>query len=227
MKALLTILGFILLTPLILGAREVRLIYYKGPSEAPREAFLYGASGQFVQVRLPRSNASDAYELPDNGENFILLPEELPPTQLPPEVPLPAGAPIVNIPLDWSLTLLLVIEDKSNPIFPVKVQPINASDSVFGPGQTYWINLTDIFVGGTVGDTRMVIKPRSMVITEPPREDRGDYKVVIDSVTPGENKRRWLVRQTWRHSPEARQLVFIHPLEPPRIASLYSISFYD
>jgi len=221
MKTTILILIFMLSILSLSAERVIRVIYYQGPGDAPREAYLYGTSGNFAKVKLPRHNTSDAVELPDNGEQFILLPQELPPETLP-----PIDAPTVTIPSDWELSVLLVLTDSNNPVLPIKVQPINASASVFGPGEIYWVNLTEIAVGGMIGDTKLVVKPRSVKITGSPKTESGDYPVLIDSVTPGTNTRRWLVRQTWRHSPNARQIVFIQPLDPPRIASLYTVTFY-
>jgi len=222
MKTTISILIFMLSVLSLSAERVIRVIYFQGPSDAPREAFLYGTTGNFAKVKLPRHNTSDEVVLPDSGEDFVLLPRELPPETLP-----PSNAPKVKIPIDWELSVLLVLSDSSNPVLPLKVQPINASDSVFGPGEIYWVNLTEIAIGGMVGDTKLVVSPRSVKITSSPKKERGDYRVLIDCVTPGESKRRWLVRQTWRHAPTARNIVFIQPLDPPRIASLYTVSFYE
>jgi len=222
MKQLLLSLTVLLLTLSASAERKVRILYYQAPQGAPREAFLYGSSGQYVDVRFPRWNLSDKVTLPDSGEQFILLPE-----QLAEDVQPPAGAPRIHIPLGWELTVLLILPDANNPVLPVRVQTINASASVFGPGELYWVNLTDIAVGGLIGESKLLMKPRSTQIMKAPKQENGDYPVLIDCATPGENKRRWLVRQTWRHNSNARQLVFVQPLDPPRIASLHSVTFYQ
>lgn len=209
-----------LFASLKVSAREIRVIYFQGEHDAPREAFLYGSSGNFVKIKLPRYNSSDAFELPDNGEQFIFLPQ-----QLPPETPPPSDAPVVNIPLNWKLTFLLVMTDPDNSVLPIKTQPINASATVFAPGEIYWINLTEITVGGKVGEANLLVKPRSVKVTSSPKTESGDFPVLIDCVASGTTDRRWLLRQTWRHNPTVRQVVFIQPLDAPRIASLYTISF--
>lgn len=197
-------------------------MYYQGAEDAPTKAFLYGMSGKYIEIPFPRSNMSDAFEIPDDGEDFLLLPEILAEDEDP-----PTDAPRVRIPNNWTHTALLLAPDKDNSVLPVRAQPINASASVFGLGEILWINLTDIAVGGQIGDRKLLLKPQSSELMKAPKGERGDYSVVIDCVVPGERKLRWLVRQTWRHNPNARQLVFVQPLEPPRIASLYSVSFYD
>lgn len=222
MKQLLLCLTLLLSALGASAERTVRLLYFQAPPDAPRKAFLYGSSGQYVDVRFPRWNLSDKVTLPDSGEQFILLPEPLAEDEPP-----PASAPRILIPLGMELTVLLIFPDANNPILPIRVQTINASASVFGPGELYWVNLTDIAVGGMIGERKLLMKPRSTQIMQAPKQENGDYPVLIDCATPGENKRRWLVRQTWRHNANARQLVFIQPLDAPRIASLHSVTFYD
>ena len=222
MKQLFLSLTLLLLTLSATAERTVRILYYQAPQDAPREAFLYGSSGKHVDVRFPRWNLSDKITLPDSGEDFILLPQ-----LLAEDVPPPVNAPRIRIPLNWELTVLLILPDANNPILPVRVQTINASASVFSPGELYWVNLTDIAVGGMIGESKLLMKPRSTQILKAPKQENGDYPVLIDCATPGESKRRWLVRQTWRHNSNARQLVFVQPLDPPRIASLHSVTFYD
>ena len=39
-----------------------------------------------------------------------------------------------------------------------------------------------------------------------------DYTVLIDCALPGDQQRRQLVRQTWRHNLRMRKLVFIQPM---------------
>jgi hypothetical protein len=202
--------------------RVVRSIYYQGSDDAPRKAFLYGVSGKHVEVNFPRSNISDAVELPDGGEIFSLLP-----AILPEDGAIPKNAPQVGIPKDWKLSALLISKDEGNPVLPVRATPVNMSDSVFRPGEMLWINLTDIMVGGKIGDTKLLLKPKGTELLKAPKSERGDYPVVIDCLIPGDKETRWLVRQTWRHTPRARQLVFVQPLEPPRIATLHSVSFYE
>jgi hypothetical protein len=212
----------IALATLASAERVVRSIYYQGSEDAPRKAFLYGVSGKHVEVTFPRSNISDAVKLPDGGENFFLVPEVLPEDGV-----IPKNAPRVGIPKAWTLSALLISKDASNPVLPVRATPVNMSDSVFKPGEMLWINLTDITVGGRIGDTKLLLKPKSNGLLKTPKSERGDYPVVIDCLIPGDKKTRWLVRQTWRHNPRARQLVFVQPLEPPRIATLHSVSFYE
>jgi len=220
----LALLVSILLTlgPLNAAERMVRTIYYRGAEEAPRKAFLYGLSGKYIEVPFPRSNISDAMKLPDGGGEFILMPKILAEGE-----EFPTDAPRVLIPTNWDLTALLISPDPANKQFPIRAQPVNASPSVFGPGEMLWINLSQITVGGQIGNRKLLLKPDTSELMKSPATEGGDYPVYIDCVVPGERKLRWLVRQTWRHLPTARQLVFVQPLPPPQIATLHSVAFYD
>ncbi|MDQ8208404.1 hypothetical protein QEH52_12850 [Coraliomargarita sp. SDUM461003] len=46
--------------------------------------------------------------------------------------------------------------------------------------------------------------------------------VKLDSVEDDIESRRWLMRQTWRHHPNVRRVVFAFPLPAPRTVKLYS-----
>lgn len=222
MKTFLLLPFFLIaLATLVSAERVVRSIYYQGADDAPRKAFLYGVSGKHVEVAFPRMNISDAVELPDAGEQFFLVPEILPKDEA-----IPKNAPRVSIPKSWTLSALLISKDVANSVLPVQAFPINMSESVFKPGEMLWINLTDITVGGKIGDAKLILMPKATKLLKAPKGERGDFPVLIDCLIPGDKKTRWLVRQTWRHNPDARQLVFIQSLEPPRIATLHSVSFY-
>jgi hypothetical protein len=202
--------------------RNVRVIYHGAPANAPEKAFLYGASGKFAPVDLRRYEVTENIALPDNGEQFILLPK-----MLPADKPAPANAPKVTIPVDWDLCVLLVITDPSNKTFPIRIQPVNASASVFAPGEIYWVNLSEIAVGGKVGEQNLLLKPKTTVLMPAPKKEKGDFYVKLDSLTRGEEKSRWFVRKSWRHNARTRQIVFVIPKDPPELAALYVVSFYE
>ena len=201
--------------------RTFQVIYYPAPASAPKQAVMYGESGQFSPVKLTRFNLSNKQKLPDNGETFALLPR-----QINTDETLPQTAPRFQIPSAWEQCVLLISHDPNNTSLPIKVHPINASASVFGPGECYWINLSDAMVGGTIGEQTLLVKPRSMTITSAAAKTISDYPVLIDCALPGDQQRRQLVRQTWRHNPRMRKLVFIQPMDPPKVASLYCADFY-
>ena len=205
----------------VFGERFVRILYHQAPENAPKSGFLYGSSGKFINVSFPRWNMSDKFTLPDNGEQFYFFPKKLAD-----DMPIPANAPRVQINKTWDQAILLVIPDTENPILPIRLQSINASASVFGFGEIYWINLTDLAIGGLIGDRKLIIKPRSKLIMKTPKQTNGDYAVKVDYLIPGENRPKWLLRQTWSHNIYARQLVFINKSNQAEVPSLFSVVFY-
>lgn len=221
LQTILTLMSLYFLTGSLSAKRTFQVIYYPAPASAPKQAVMYGESRQFCPVNLTRYNLSDKQNLPDNGEIFALLPQQIKADEI-----VPQTAPRFQIPSTWERCVLLISHDPNNTSLPIKVHPINASASVFGPGECYWINLSDAMLGGRIGEQTLLVKPRSTTITSSVAKTISDYPVLIDCALPGDEKRRQLVRQIWRHNPRLRKLVFIQPMDPPRVASLYCADFY-
>jgi hypothetical protein len=116
---------------------------------------------------------------------------------------------------------LLVFEDKKNSTMPIRVQAIDASDTVFGPGSIYMINFSDVGVAGTVGDKKLVLKPKDVKIVKNPVSENGYYPAKLDKYVVGEEKPQRFIRQMWGHDAEVRQVLFILPKPAPLHATYY------
>lgn len=220
-----TIFGFLLFfwAAVTLHAdRVARILYYGAPVDAPRHAFLYQADQEPLEVPLPRSNFSKSFDLLAGDIHLSFLP-----SVLPKDTPIPEAAPSLDIPKEWRKVLILVFSDPSNPIMPIRLKAIDASDDVFGPGELLFINFSEISIFGLVGKKKLLLHPEMAKVVSNPIPQKGEYQVKLDSVKDSVESRRWLMRQTWRHQPSIRRVVFVLPLPAPRTVKLYTASIRD
>ncbi|MGZ0655767.1 hypothetical protein ACWPKO_11035 [Coraliomargarita sp. W4R53] len=210
--------------------RVARILYYGASAEAPKNAVVYQARtgpkstavGEPQGIQLPRHNFTKSFDLDGGKLRLSFLP-----SRLAEEVPVPEEAPSVMIPKNWEKVLLLVFADPSNPVMPIRVKALNASDDVFGPGELLFINYSEISIFGLLGEQKLLVHPGTMKVVSSPMSKMGEYQVKLDSVEGDIESRRWLMRQTWRHHPGVRRVVFAFPLPAPRTVKLYSAPIRD
>lgn len=180
-----------------------RILFLDGPDDAPSTLHLFDGTGS-REVDLPRLNFSKVYELPAGDLSLHLLPQ-------PPADPesLPPGAPSTKIPAGLTDFYLLLTHDPANPVAPVRMQAIDAGADKLKSGQMLWFNLTENPVGGTVGSEKLVIRPRSRVILDPPARGHTDYPVDLDYRIPGKEPLYPLCETRWQHDPRSRSVAFI------------------
>ena len=196
--------------------RTVRVLYYGAPKDSNlQQAFLYGGLTESMPVTLNRSNFSEQIPIPEELEVLRVLPEPLGEDEV-----FPKGTPSVSIPTTWADTLLIFFHDSANEVMPIRIAKINASAGVFNSGELYWINMSEVFVGGTVGGTELRIAPKKTVIMKCPTEE-SECAVKLDFVVQGENSRRSLIRQMWSINKQTRQVVFILNRPAPQMAGYY------
>lgn len=167
-------------------------------------------------TELPRSNFSQTFEIPIGDIKLAFFPE-----LLEEGMDVPEGAPSLNISEKWQKILLLVFEDENNKTMPIRVQAINASESVFAPGSICMINFSEIGLAGTIGDKKVLLKPRAIQIIKKPSSENGYYRVKLDKYLKTENQPKRFIRQMWGHDNEVRQLLFILPKPAPIHATYY------
>ncbi len=217
------LLSVVLLTTSSVSAERVaRIMYYGASKAAPKTAFIYDQTGASQPVKLGRHHFSDSFEIPSGDIVLKFVSKQLPEDQLPPE-----GAPGLKIPKKWKKVLIMVSEDLENAVFPITLNAIDASDNVFGPGELFFINFTEIGVFGMVGDQKLVLKPQATAVISNPASKREDYYVQLDSVESTIETRRWFLRQKWRHQPKQRYVAFIIPMPKPRVAKIYATPIRD
>ena len=196
--------------------RTVRVLYY-GAHEGSnlQKAFLYAGLTESIPVTLNRSNFSDQIPIPEEAEVLRVLPELLGEDEA-----FPKGTPLIAIPTTWADTLLIFFHDPTNSVMPIRIAKINASAGIFNPDELYWINMSDVFVGGTVGGQKLRLSPKKTVVMKCPSEDR-ECAVKVGFVVKGETSRRSLIRQMWSINKQTRQVVFILNRPAPQMAGYY------
>jgi len=198
--------------------RAARMIYFNAPDDAPKKTFLYQQKDSVAkELELKSKNFAAAFKLESGDLNLRFLPAPLAVDQ-----EIPSKAPAVRIPKEWDKVLLLVSEDKNNSVIPIRVVAINASDNVFPEGSLYFINLSNVYVQGTLGDQTLQMKPRSKKIITSPRKDVGNYGIKVESYNENTKQKSSLVEQLWRHIPTSKFVVIITNLPPPRSAKLFT-----
>lgn len=196
--------------------RPVQILYFRAAADAPTEANLYLGESLVAETELPRDNFSKTFEIPKGNLRLKFLAGLLEEGEK-----VPKAAPTVNISARWQKVLLLVFENKKNPVMPIRVQAIDASDSVFGPGSVYMINFSEVGVAGTVGDKKLRLNPKDVSILKNPVSENGYYPVKLDKYITGEKKPQRFVRQMWGHDDKIRQVLFILPKPAPLHATYY------
>jgi hypothetical protein len=187
------------------AARKVRAIFIQPGQAVPETAVLHDGKQGF-EVELPRRNFSPAAEAPDGDLDLVCLRSEPSAGQA-----LPAGAPRVKIPKEWKRCLLLFFPDPKNPVFPARIIAVNASDDEFKPGESLLFNVSPATVRGKFGDNIVKASPGEKVVIPAPIKRKGDFLVAIDSAMPGDKEPTPICRTTWRHEPDARQILFVTP----------------
>lgn len=190
------------------SVRSCRILFLDGPSEAPQKLHLFdGTNSQ--EVELPRMNFSPVYELPTAATALALLPSAPPaPTDGNPTA-IPNGAPQVSLAENITDFYLILSSDPTNRVAPVTMQVIRADIAQFKRGQMLWHNLTDSTVGGILGSRKLLIKPNSRIILDPPARNREDYLVNIHFQPPGHTRVEPLCETLWTHDPRSRSVFFI------------------
>jgi hypothetical protein len=197
--------------------RMARVIYYGAASDAPKSAFVNQADLKVQEVDLDQYNFSKAFKLSPGATRLVFLP-----ALLPENASIPAAAPFLDIPEEWTQVLIFAFEDKSNPIMPIRLKAMNASQDAFGPGKIIFINMSEMTVFGYVGDQKLLSKPHTTEIIENPRAGEGKYMLKLDSFKDDLSSRRRLIQQKCQYRLDERMVSFIVPLPAPRMVKIYS-----
>jgi hypothetical protein len=190
-------------------SRTCRVLFLDGSDNGPEKLHLFdGKSSQ--EVELTRMGFSPAYDIIPGDLTLSLLPKPpTPPTTGgdPPVIPL--DSPKATLPAAISDFYLIVSNDLSNKLVPVKIQIVNASANTFKPGQMLWFNLTENTIGGVVGSQKLLVKPNSRIILDPPANKQEDYHANIQFIPPGKERVEPLCETSWSHDPRNRSVYFV------------------
>lgn len=199
------------------AARKVRAIFISPGSPALEKAVLF-TGVQSVEIELPQRNLSPEVSLPDGDLLVAILPT-------PPAAgdDLPAAAPKIKIPAAWERCILLFFHDPTNPVFPARVIPVNASTADFPKGHSLIYNVSNASIQAKFGEEQLSVKPGNIASLRPPVAKLGDYLVAIDCILPGETKPTAICRSTWQHDPDVRQILFITPTPGFKVPRVWGI----
>ena len=204
-RNLLRSLFFVVIFPVTLVAeRTAKSVFIEAPGDAPKKVFLVALEEDAIEVPLPTRAFSPEIELPNGDLVFAVLPRPLAEDE-----EIPAEAPKVRIPKDWTHCYLLFTFEKTNKVFPVKVIVIDGSANEFPLGHTRIVNLSEARVRGKFGEQILNIEPKKIKTLEPQRKDRGAFPVAIDYLEKGAEKSRPLTRTNWQHDPRSRKVLLI------------------
>jgi hypothetical protein len=209
--------AMLLVLALSAEAREARAIFIQPPGTVPEKAVLYSGK-DFVEIELPQRSLSPEVNLP-NGELVLAVLPERPPQG----TPIPTDAPKVKIPEAWKRCILLFFFDPSNPRFPARVLPVNASAADFPKGHTRIYNVSQATVAARFGAVPVKVEPGRTGSVKPPISGEGDYPVAIDCTFPGDTTPTAICRSQWRHEPGARQILFVTPAEGYKVPRVWGV----
>lgn len=202
--------------------RTIRVLHYGAPKDSQlKEVFIHGGGPEPIHVLLNRHNFTPQLPIAKETKTIRILPRLLVEDE-----PIPKEAPNTDIPADWQDTLLIFFHHPKNPFLPIKIYKINATEGAFNPGELYWINLSDVYIGGVVGGQKLRIGPQKTTVMKCPLGEI-ECKVKLDYLVKGETKKRGLIRQMWAINKETRQVVIIFNRPPPKYASYYVLPFRD
>lgn len=205
---------------LILGqtasARTCRIVFLDRPTDAPNTLHLFdGTTSQ--EVALPGMNLSPVYNLPSGIINLRLLPAKVedPKTVSP-------DAPSIEISEDYTDFFLIVSSNPDNKIAPVSIKAFSPNNNAFKLGQMLWINLTDKTITGEIGEQSLSLNAESSAIVEAPRNDIGDYPIILNYLIEGKGDPYAICETRWQHNPASRAVVIVSSnkgRKAPRVSS--------
>jgi hypothetical protein len=210
MKQFIFSLPFALLSCLSLFAEEpghitCRIVFLDRPANAPKALHLFdGFTSQLVD--LPSMNLSKVYKLSAKTSTLTLLPEAVQKSDK-----LPDAAPTAVLPKGVTNCYLIVSSDPKNAVTPVSLQIAFPAKGEIQRGQTLWVNLTSHTINGTLGERELLVEPDSNKILEAPRNDVGDFPVIITYQLENSETQRAVCTTRWTHDPRLRNLGLIYP----------------
>lgn len=154
-------------------------------------------------------NLSPVYKLASGAIQIRLLAAK---AEDPKEVP--ADAPMVEIPADYTDFLLLVFSDPNNKIAPVKLEAVNLECGNSKLGQTLWVNRTEKTIEGKLGEKNLSLGPATSKILDAPVSDKGVpassyYSASFTYRSGDEGTFEPITEQQWWHYGKSRHLGFI------------------
>ncbi len=200
----------ILILPLLVSstvsAREVQFIYFNQPNDTPKVVRMYTAvNTKIVEVNFPKYNFSPAHKIPKGAQTLRFLPVNY---IIGDEFPL--DAPSVKIPKTWSHAIILVFKDSENSLLPLRFKALNANPDTFGNGNSMFINFSPKVIYGKLGETKLVVAPKKILVVKNPGKQGVDYFANLRQANPDKSEDYRFLTKMWRYHPNKRQVIFIY-----------------
>lgn len=97
-----------------------------------------------------------------------------------------------------------------------KVHLVNGGESRFGADSVLFFNASEVTLGATLGETRVLIKPRVAVFAKaPPRGEKSYYQVTF--YEPEKGKARPFADTRWPHRDKGRCYIFFYRSQGGRL----------
>ena len=182
--------------------RTCRIIFLGRTSESPEKAYLFDGTKSH-EVLLSDMNFSEVVQLPVGGLVLGMTPE---PVAEPEEFP--ADAPVLAIPEGLTDFYVIVVNDPSNKLLPIRMQAVDAGTSL-KPGQTLWINLTTHAIAGKLGKESLTIPAGAKVIGKAPLAASGYYRAIFAYQPEGSGEFQPVMRKSWWFDATSKNLGFV------------------
>jgi hypothetical protein len=184
------------------GGRTCRIVFPERPKDSPRFAFIYDGK-ETQRVNLPTTNFSEVIALPSGEITILMTAEEITDFEN-----LPLSAPRLAIAEGIRDFYILISPDPSNPILPIKMNMVNP-EGKFKPGETLWFNLTEHKIAGKLGDSTLLVAPKSSTVSKSPISESGYYRAEFAYQSKAEGRLQKITEQQWWHDANSRHLGFI------------------
>lgn len=183
--------------------RTCRILFLEKPRGAPSEAYLFNGS-ESIKVRLPSMNLGQVIELPAGPLKIGMTAQPVSSPDL-----FPQGAPTTTLPEQFNDIYLLVVNDKENKEFPVRLQSINIGNDRLKAGQTLWINFTKHRIAAKLGNQELLIAPMKRSVSKPPLPASGYFKAHFLYQPQGADEFYPIMKKSWWFDATAKNLGFI------------------
>jgi hypothetical protein len=97
-----------------------------------------------------------------------------------------------------------------------KVHLVNGGESRFGADSVLFFNASEVTLGATLGETKVLIKPRVAVFAKAPRRGEKPYYQVT-FYEPDKGKARPFADTRWPHRDKGRCYIFFHRSQTGRL----------
>jgi len=200
------------LMPILALAREVRLLRLEGPDDVPGRLYVVG-EGVESDLDLPLLSTSTRRLMLGNGACVLHLAKDKPT----PKHPLPADAPMVQIPAGEDDLLLVLLAGPGS--LGIRAAPVALPNASTAAGALLWFNLQPrtLYVG--LGNATPVAVPSGTSrVTVPPVAPDAIYAARLDlaPLERGQDPQPFL-RATWVRAKYGRHISFVLT-DPDRIA---------